>query len=98
MTEVESKVVAIRNSAELVFNALSDFRNFNGLVNMVPDGQMTDWQADENTCHFKVKGFDVGLKFVEKEPHKTLKLTGDGKIPFEFFFWIRFPKTLRSRS
>ena len=89
MTEVESKVVAIRNSAELVFNALSDFRNFNGLVNMVPDGQMTDWQADENTCHFKVKGFDVGLKFVEKEPHKTLKLTGDGKIPFEFFFWIQ---------
>jgi len=89
MTEVESKVVAIRNTSEFVFNTLSDFRNFNGLVNMVPDGQLTDWQADENSCRFKVKGFDVGLKFVEKEPFKTIKLTGDGKVPFEFFFWIQ---------
>jgi carbon monoxide dehydrogenase subunit G len=89
MTEVESKVVAIKNTSEFVFNALSDFRNFNSMVNMVPDGQLTDWQADENTCRFKVKGFDLGLKFVEKEPYKTLKLTGDGKVPFEFFFWIQ---------
>jgi hypothetical protein len=96
MTEVESKVVAIRNTSEFVFNALSDFRNFNGMVNMVPDGQMTDWQADENTCHFKVKGFDIGLKFVDKEPHKTLKLTGDGKIPFEFLFWIQLKLTLHA--
>jgi len=89
MTEVESKVVTIKNTSEFVFNALSDFRNFNSMVNMVPDGQLTDWQADENTCRFKVKGFDLGLKFVEKEPYKTLKLTGDGKVPFEFFFWIQ---------
>jgi len=89
MTEVESKIVAIKNTSEFVFNALSDFRNFNSMVNMVPDGQLTDWQADENTCRFKVKGFDLGLKFVEKEPYKTLKLTGDGKVPFEFFFWIQ---------
>lgn len=89
MTEVESKVVAIKNTSEFVFNALSDFRNFNSMVNMVPDGQLTNWQADENTCRFKVKGFDLGLKFVEKEPYKTLKLTGDGKVPFEFFFWIQ---------
>lgn len=89
MTEVESKVVAIKNTSEFVFNALSDFRNFNSMVNMVPDGQLTDWQADENTCRFKVKGFDLGLKFIEKEPYKTLKLTGDGKVPFEFFFWIQ---------
>jgi len=89
MTEVESKVVAIKNTSEIVFNALSDFRNFNSMVNMVPDGQLTDWQADENTCRFKVKGFDLGLKFVEKKPYKTLKLTGDGKVPFEFFFWIQ---------
>jgi carbon monoxide dehydrogenase subunit G len=89
MTEVESKVVTIKNTSEIVFNALSDFRNFNSMVNMVPDGQLTDWQADENTCRFKVKGFDLGLKFIEKEPYKTLKLTGDGKVPFEFFFWIQ---------
>ncbi len=89
MTEVESKIVAIKNTSEFVFNALSDFRNFNSMVNMVPDGQLTDWQADENTCRFKIKGFDLGLKFIEKEPYKTLKLTGDGKVPFEFFFWIQ---------
>ncbi len=89
MTEVESKVVTIKSTSEFVFNALSDFRNFNSMVNMVPDGQLTDWQADENTCRFKVKGFDLGLKFIEKEPYKTLKLTGDGKVPFEFFFWIQ---------
>lgn len=89
MTEIESKIVAIRNSAEVVFNTLSDFRNFNQMATMVPDGQLTDWNADENSCRFKVKGFDIGLKFMEKEPHKTLKITGDGKVPFEFFFWIQ---------
>lgn len=89
MTEVESKVVAIKNTADTVFRTLSDFQNFNELVKHIPDGQITDWVADKDSCHFKVKGFDVGLKFVEKEPNKTIKLTGDGKIPFEFFFWIQ---------
>lgn len=89
MTEIESKVVSIRNSAEVVFRTLSDFRNFNQMATMVPDGQLTDWSANEDSCHFKIKGFDVGLKFVEKEPFKTLKITGDGKVPFEFFFWIQ---------
>lgn len=89
MTEIESKIVAIKNTPDVIFNTLADFRNFNNLINMVPDGQLTDWSATENDCHFKVKGFDVGLKFVDKEPHKTLKITGDGKLPFEFFFWIQ---------
>lgn len=96
MTEIESNVVSIRNTADVVFNTLADFRNFNQIANMVPDGQLTDWKADENSCSFKVKGFDVGLVFVEKEPYKTLKLTGDGKLPFEFYFWVQLKEVAPS--
>ena len=41
----------------------------------------------------KDKGLDfshsAGLKIVDKEPNKTIKFTGNDKIPFEFFVWIQ---------
>ena len=48
------------------------------------------WEATENNCTFVIKGFgEAGLQFVEKEPNKTLKLTGYGRSPFEFYLWIQ---------
>lgn len=48
------------------------------------------WEATEDNCSFVIKGFgEAGLQFVEKEENKSLKLTGYGRSPFEFYFWIQ---------
>lgn len=48
------------------------------------------WEATEDNCSFVIKGFgEAGLQFVEKEKNKSLKLTGYGRSPFEFYFWIQ---------
>ncbi|RPH33129.1 MAG: SRPBCC family protein [Bacteroidales bacterium] len=87
MTEFESKVVTISRSSEEVFRVLSDFRLFTPFI---PADKLEDWKAEEDSCSFSVKGVgQTGLKIVEKEPFKTVKITGDGKLPFEFFLWVQ---------
>lgn len=49
-----------------------------------------NWEATEENCSFDIKGFgEAGLEIIEKEPNKTLKLTGYGRTPFQFYFWIQ---------
>lgn len=53
--------------------------------------KIEQWEATENNCTFVIKGFgEAGLQFVEKEENKTLKLTGYGRSPFEFYLWLQF--------
>jgi len=52
--------------------------------------QIEHWEATEDNCSFVIKSFgEAGLQFVEKEENKSLKLTGYGRSPFEFYFWIQ---------
>ncbi len=87
MTEFESKIVAIRRNSEEVFRVLSDFRQFTPFI---PTDKLEGWEAQEDSCSFSVTGIgQTGLKIIDKEPFKTVKITGDGKLPFEFFLWIQ---------
>jgi carbon monoxide dehydrogenase subunit G len=91
MTEFESKIVAIQRTPEDIFRVLSDFRLFTPFI---PQDKIEAWEADEDSCRFNVKGIgQTGLKIIEKEPFKTVKITGDGKLPFEFFLWIQLKET-----
>ena len=87
MTEYESKIVAILRTPEDIFRVLSDFRLFTPFI---PQDKLEGWEADEDSCRFTVQGIgQTGLKIIEKEPFKTVKITGDGRLPFEFFLWIQ---------
>lgn len=87
MTEFESKIVTIRRKSEDVYRVLSDFRLFTPFI---PTDKLEGWTAEEDSCSFIVKGVgQTGLKIIEKEPHKTIRVTGDGKLPFEFFLWLQ---------
>lgn len=87
MTEFESKIVSVRRTPEDIFRVLSDFRLFTPFI---PQDKLEGWEADEESCRFTVKGIgQTGLKIIEKEPFKTVKITGDGKLPFEFFLWVQ---------
>lgn len=86
MTTYESKIVAIRKTPEDVFRVLSDFRSFTPIAK----DKLDDWQADQDRCSFKYKGMGpFGIQIVEREEFKTIKFTGDGQLPMQFFMWIQ---------
>lgn len=84
MTEYTSKQVHINKPDSMIYEALSRFDNFTPILK----DKVENWQANENTCSFKAKGFDLKLKMEEKEPCKLIKISGDN-MPFELFLWIQ---------
>ena len=84
MTEYTSKLVQIKRPDHEIFGVLSRFDNFTPIVRE----HLDEWDATEDNCSFKAKGFKIRLKMVDKEPCKTIKVTGD-ELPFEFYFWIQ---------
>lgn len=90
MTSVESKIVAVRRSDEDIYKILSDFQNFSP---MAQAAKLENWRAGDDWCEFDVQGIKgAGLSMVEREPNKTIKLTGNNKVPFEFFIWVQLKK------
>lgn len=86
MQEYISKQQQIFRSAAEIFPLIS---NFSLLTPAVAD-KVEEWQATEDSCSFKVKGFTVGLRIVEKEQGRFVKITGDGgSVPIDFLFWIQ---------
>ena len=86
MQEYISKQQQIFRSAAQIFPLIS---NFTLLTPAVAD-KVEEWQATEERCSFKVKGFTVALRIDEKVENKHVKITGDGgTVPMDFSFWIQ---------
>ena len=87
MSKHTSKIGKINKSDELIYNFLTDFNN---LKEIIPQDKVKNFEATEDTCKFNIDGVgQAGLKIIEKEPFKLIKITSDGKSPFSFFFWIQ---------
>jgi hypothetical protein len=87
MTKIESEKVDINNSAENVFNYLSDFNNFEKLM----PSQVTNWTSTNEECSFTINGMaTIGMKIIEKAPHTKITITSHGKVPFEFKLFALF--------
>ena len=86
MEKYESKQCQIFKSAAQIFPFIS---NFNLLTPAVQD-KVGQWQATEDSCSFKIKGFTVKLRMIDKVYGKHVKITGDdGGVPIDFSFWIQ---------
>ena len=86
MEKYESKQHQIRRPAELIYTLISRFDNLTPAV----QDKVEEWQADENHCSFKAKGFTVKLEIVDKECPKYVKIqSGEGGLPIDFTFWIQ---------
>lgn len=86
MTTFESKIAEIHKRSEDIFRVLSDFRNLAPLA----QDKVENWQADENSCSFSYQGMGpVEFRIIEKEEYKTIKYSGDERIPMPFFLWIQ---------
>ncbi len=87
MSKYNSKIGKINKQDQLIFDFLSDFRN---LESIIPEDKISNFEATEDRCKFKIEGIgQAGLKTIEKEPNKLIKITSDGKAPFGFSFWIQ---------
>jgi carbon monoxide dehydrogenase subunit G len=87
MSKYISKTGKINLQDEKIYTFLSDFTN---LKNIIPADKVSDFSATADSCQFTVSGLGkAGLKMVEKEPFKLIKITSDGGTPFSFFFWIQ---------
>jgi len=86
MSEYTSKQQQILRPAEQIYALVSRFDN---LTPALAD-KVEEWQATEDTCSFKAKGFTVKLRMSERVACKHVKIVGDeGGVPVDFAFWIQ---------
>lgn len=86
MQEYISKQHQVLRPAEQIYAVISRFDN---LTPAVAD-RVEEWQADEEHCSFKAKGFTVRLRMEERVAPKHVKIVGDeGGVPIDFAFWIQ---------
>ncbi len=87
MTRIESKIGVIKQPAEKIFNYISNFNNFSQLI---PEDKVKDFESSNDTCRFKVDGIgQAGLRIIEKEPHKLIKISSDEETTFDLLLWIQ---------
>jgi len=87
MLKVESKIGTIQRPDSDIYNFLVDFNNFKSLI---PEDKITNWEVKGDTCTFTVEGLgNTGVKIIDKEPYKTIKLTGIESSQYNFFFWVQ---------
>jgi len=96
MTKIESKIGVINQSAEKIFNYISNFDNFRSLI---PEDKVKDFESSGDSCRFNVTGVgQAGLKIIEKEPHKLIKISSDEQTSFDFLLWIQIKELEPSNS
>ncbi len=86
MEKYESKQHQILLPVEQLYTLISRFDNLTPAVG----DKVEEWQADEDRCSFKAKGFTLKLRIDEREENKHIKIVGDeGGAPIDFSFWIQ---------
>jgi carbon monoxide dehydrogenase subunit G len=89
MDEFISDIVKINRSAEQIYNLLADMSFFSQIASTAQINEIEDFQSTPDTCSFKVKGMEVGLQIIDREPYKTIKYTGYKYAPVDFFVWLQ---------
>ncbi len=84
MKEYISQQHRINLAAEQIYELISRFDRLTPAL----AGRVEEWQADADTCSFKVKGLTLKLRMSEKIAPKHVKIVGDGG-PMDFAFWIQ---------
>ena len=87
MEKYESKQQQILKPASRIFPFISRF----DMLTPALEGKVDEWSATEDTCSFKVKGFKVALRIVERIENKHVKITADEEngVTVDFAFWLQ---------
>lgn len=85
MEKYESKQGQIFKSAAQIYPLIS---NFSLLTPAVAD-KVEEWQATEDTCSFKVKGFTASMRIIDRVEPKLVKIVSGESTPMDFTFWFQ---------
>ena len=85
LEKYESKQRQVLKPASMIYALVSDFTVLTPAV----QDKVEEWTATADECSFKVKGFAVGLRIIDRDPEKCVKITGGGGVPMDFTFWIQ---------
>lgn len=98
-TKYVSDVKIVNNNQEIIYNYLSNFENLSKYVNegllskmseQIPQIQISNFESDTDSCRFQISGMGLAeIKIVEREPHKTIKISSSGGMPVGITFWIQ---------
>ena len=78
--EVKSKHRSVRRAPYMLYMPFADLRNF---VAMLPEDKKKDIEADYDSLHATVQGFNVGVRVQERVPYSRITYKDDG-APFQF--------------
>ena len=79
---IETKKVELNKAPGVIFEFLSDFRNFE---NLMPGDKIEKWTATPDTCSFVINGMaNIGMKIQETFPPSEIRIVSFGKNPFDF--------------
>ena len=94
LEKYESKQQQVFKPAARIFPFISRF----DMLTPALQDKVEEWSATEDTCSFKVKGFTVALRIVERVENKHIKIAGDdgAGIPVDFSFWIQLHEVSKS--
>ena len=71
----ESRTGTLSCSSAEVYNFVTDIRNFGQFI---PDGTITQWQAEKDSCSFSVSVVGViSVRITGREPHSKVIFNGD---------------------
>ena len=85
--EIESRVGKIQANQDKIYELIADFNN---LGKYVPQDKVEDFTSDSDSCSFTVdKIGKFGMRIIEREPTKLIKIANDDSVPFQFNMWIQ---------
>ena len=86
----ESRQGRVKYKDEVIYGFISNFNNFKQFI---PEDKIKDFQSSEDHCRFSVPTLgEVGLRIIERDPFKTIKISGDGMGNQQFAFWVQLKK------
>lgn len=98
-TKYVSDIKVINNNQEVVFNYLSNFENLSKYVNegllskmteQIPQIKISNFESDTDSCRFQIAGMGLAeIRIIDREPHKTVKISSSGSMPVSIVFWIQ---------
>ena len=93
--KIESEKSEINKPSSEVYTFLTDFNNFQKLM----PAQVTNWKSTADECSFTISGMaSIGMKIIEKTPHSNIKISSNGKVPFEFTLNIPLTETSATQT
>lgn len=86
----ESNIHCAAADADVIFRALSNFRNLEKVKHLIPQDKVQEIDIEDERVRFKVDGLGqkIGITIVDKTPGEVIKF-GAENIPMDANFWIQ---------